>query len=502
VTDARAEESRLLEEIKSWVTQKVGAAALAPAGVDASSRGYIFQQKILPELQRDVDRSMESLGSFGQFALVYPPIRVPTTRGQIPNPLLTSRQYILSLKGLRARLTAENVMAFAVTPTDQALVQRMDRRIAEVMQVSNITEAASARTAAGYAAARRNVELLAAEAEAAMAAEGSQDPAHGAFLFGLLVRYRALAELCRVCEELTSPNGISGAAIASRVTAIAGELARASQAIEASNFSPADTMPMVIGTNQEAVAARLLVRWLGCYDAMTSRNPIPFYAFTAEVDAVSGGGQVDALTQGDLLEGLTFVVRAVHGEVATSVINDYAWVTSFAESGRSRKTMGLFGVEESVLQVDQFLTPVWIADVSYSRATGAVFKAGVEGRGVAIVEACSPAAAKVAFFPDPNLPLVQALGYQQTLGTTAVALPRCTAAGVHSIFAQALQGRADITNPQVRVRNMAFLPAAVVHYQSDKGMRQQLGCMGGQIAIDATALQQVTATQQLLQRFG
>ena len=95
LVDATREEARLLEEIKDWLQQKVGAAGLAPGSVDVSSRSYIFQQRILPELRRDVNRSLEVVGGFGQVALVTPP-----TGGvrREPNPLVDARREILGLK--------------------------------------------------------------------------------------------------------------------------------------------------------------------------------------------------------------------------------------------------------------------------------------------------------------------------------------------------------------------------------------------------------------------
>jgi hypothetical protein len=501
VGDARREESRILEEIKSWIAQRAGPAGLAPTSVDASSRGYIFQQKILPELKRDVDRALEALGSHGQFPLVAPPIRVPAPSGGQSNPLVHHRRHILSLKGLRARLGAESVAAFVVTDADRAAVDAMDRRVADVMYLSNVAEAAAARTEAGYSAARRNLEALAGELEQALAA-GVGSHGLGVFIGATLRRYQALAELCRACEELASPNGVSGAPIAARVEGLAEQLSRVARELEASDHSPADIMPIVVGVDQEALACRLLSRWIHCYDAMTARRPAPFYAFVAGMDALSGGGHVEPRAQGDLLEGLTFVVRAARGEIGVGLVADFSWVQAFAEASRARRALGLFGSEEQIVHIDEFLVPVWLADVLYSRSTGSVFKAGVEGRGVAIVEACAPSPEKVVLFPDQGSPLLQALGSPRAIGAAPVALPRCSATGVHPVFASAMLRMPDIVNPQIRVRSLGFLPAAIVHYQSAKGARQLAGCLNGQIPVDASARRQLEASHELLQRFG
>lgn len=500
VQDAQREEARLLDEIRAWVEQKVGAAAGAGSGVDSASRAFIFQQRILPDLRRDVDRALERFGGYGQFPLVTVPVRAPLQQTYVPNPLVAYRREILGLKGLKARLSSEDVTSFATRDADKLMVRFMDRHLTSLVHLSNVAEAAVSRTAGGYAAARRNLEVLSEDVAQSVATEGTQDPALGAFLGALHQRFQSLTEICRVCEEAGSPNGISGGALAERAEATAYTLAEAAQRVEASNYAPADAMPAVVAIHQEAASARSLARWLRAYDQITGRSQVPFPAFVGDLDALTGGAALPPEGQADLLEAMGFVLSAARGAAAAPVVGDFTWVGSWADAGRQKRSMGMFGVEEQVGQVAQFLNPVWVADVSFSRAQGAVFTSGQEQRAVAVLDACAPTPQRVVVVG--SAPLANALGVQGPLGGTPVAMPRSSPAQASAIMMQGLRGRPEYLNPRLRIRGLAFLAAASVTYTGGPQQRSATSCLSGQVPIDDFARTQVQTTQYLMQRYG
>lgn len=497
VRDAEKEESRLLEQIKSWVQQKVGATAVGGGGVDISTRSFLFQQKVLPELRRDVDRALETLGAFGQFRLVPPPIPVTAERD---NPLVQRRPHILTLKDLRARLASEQVGAFATTDVDKAAIQTLDRRLAELVYLSNVAEAASRRTAIGFSTARRNLESLLAEVDQSLALEGTREPGLAAYLAAVKARYSGLVELCRVCEEIADSASVSGATTADHLERVAIALDAVGPAIEASDYSPADTMPMVVGVRQEAAACRTLAKWLRSFDALSAGSRVAFSAFVQEVAGLFDGAPLEAT--GELLEVATFAVRAARGEVAIGAIVDDGWVGGWAEGARTKKAFGLFGAEERIARTEPFLLPIWAADVSYSAATGAVFKEGVEAKAFAIVDACSPTPERVRLYQDANHPIPLGLAVPRVIRSSAVALPRSTSAAAQTAITSALRARTDVRNPQVRVRGLGFVSAAVVHFDSSKGTRELVAAVGGGVPVDAGARVRLHAMQQLLQRLG
>lgn len=499
VQDAHREQARLVDEIKAWVEQRVGATGPA-SGVDVASRAYIFQQKVLPDLRRDVDRALERLGGFGQFPLVTVPVRAPVQQTHQPNPLVMYRREILGLKGLKARLSSEDVTSFATREADKLAIRFMDRHLTSLVHLSNVAEAAASRTAEGYAAAQRNLQLLSEEVAQSITTEGAQDPALGWFLGALQQRYRCLSEVCRLCEEAGSPNPISGAALADRADAVAAALTETAQRVEASNYAPADSMPVVVAVHQEAAATRALGRWLRAYDQITNRAHVPFPAFVADVDPLTCGGSLPPESQAELLEAVGFVLNAARGAASAPAVGDFSWVGAWAENHRQKKSLGMFGVDEQITSVDQYLAPFWVADVSFSRAQGAVFTSGQEQRAVVVLDACAPAPQRVVVLE--GTPLANALNTQRTFVGIPTAMPRSSPTQASAIMMQGLRSRPELLNPRLRIRGLAFLATASATYSAGQKQRTSTTCLNNQVPVDDFARSQVQTTQQMLQRYG
>jgi hypothetical protein len=290
--------------------------------------------------------------------------------------------------------------------------------------------------------------------------------------------------------------------MAERAEPVLAALASVPREIEASGFAPADTMPIVIGVNEELASFGLLIRWLRSYDAIASRRDISFAAFVTEMQSATGDARTTPEARADIVDAYGYGLSVLRGEVAVGIAADFSWVAAWVEQHRSRKSLGLFGTEEQVAQTTQLLVPVWIVDVLFARATGTVFKAGAESRGVALVEACDPRPEKTVFFADPAQPIVSALSTAGVVGATPLAIPRSSRATAQLVVQQALRSRPDVMSPRVQVRGLGFVSAAAVRYQSPKGTRDAIWAAAGSIPVDWSAVAQVELGQQLMQRFG
>ena len=509
VVDAKREEGRLLDEIKAWLANKVGGASLAGDGVDAASRAFIFRDKLLPELRRDVDRALERLTGFAQFPLVGPPLLPQPEDRSVPNPLVTGRGEILAMKGLRARLESEHVKSFAVEAEHRGEVAKLDQRVGDVIHLCNVAHAAAQRGEVGYGGARHNLEALATQTGEALALATDEDPASRSFLGGLRERYAHAAELCRVFEEASGPNPIQGSVLADRLDGALAGLDQARQAIEDSDFDPSESMPICIGVQAEVNAGRLAARWLRAYDVLTQARPMAFPEFVGVVTpAVGAGGSPEV--QAEMLEACGGVVQAARGEGTLPVVADFGWAEDWVEAERSKKGclgifdfLKLFGTEEEVQSVDQFLLPVWVARMGYSEQQGTVFKEGVESSALLLVDAVSPASGKVRIARELEGGLEGRLGREGALGGHDLALPLSSVKQAEQAFEGFARTRAEIKNARIEVQGLAFVAAVAAQYTSgDDGARQAVACMDGEIPTDAGAAGQLAPTRQLLASFG
>jgi hypothetical protein len=493
VVQAQAEESRLLTEIKAWVQDKVGVLGVS-SSVDASSRAFIFQQRILPELQRDIDRSIEAVGGHAEVPLVCPP--TPERSTGRANPLITQRPRILGLKDLRARLSSHQVREFALADADRAQVGEMDRRLGQVMHMANVADAAARRDGVGYVTARRNLDALSLDTAAALSGATGQQ---AVFLSALQNRYRALAEICELYGRVSEPAGISSVSDADTLQRLADALVEAADAIEKSEYSPVDAMPFVMAIRDEAAGCQLTKRWLQSHAAIS--GDVPFMTFVTLIQQVLS--QTGVKKAGiDLLEVLSQVIGAVRRETTIGVVANRAWIAPWTEQTRAKKTFGLLGNEEEVAGVREFYLPVWCAELTYSKAAGAVFKSGVEQHSLLAAPACSPKASDVLFADDRDHPIAHALAYPGLLDTTAVALPTVTWEDARRVFVEALGRRPDVMNPKLQPKGLVFVPAATATFRSKKGQRDAGAWLDGTLALDSAAVGGAGLVNTLIDRLG
>jgi hypothetical protein len=493
---AQKEESRVLEDIKRWLDQKVGSAGLGSENVDSASRSYIFGQRILPDLKRDVDRALETLGGYGQHGLMRLPIAA-SAAGKGVNPLISNRKTILDLKNLRARLASPQVTSFAASIDHKTAVESLDRRLAEISYLSNVVEASNKGGTQGYLGAKRNLLSLLEDIGQALVNPDS-DASYRAYLGGLQARYRSLVELCSICELLTT-GGFEATQLADRIGQAENDLRAAAVQIADSDYSPADSVPMSMGTKQEADGCRLLRRWLSAYGGLAPSGTMSFDEFRAAIESL-GRPQLSPEGKAELMETWSEALAAHARRMALPAYDDFSWVDAAVEGTRGKKTFGFLGNEEQVVEIRRFLLPVWVGTVNYSKSEGRVFKEGVEHQCMAIADACSPSASSVTFL-DEQSPMFASLRAPRHLPALDIALPQSLRSEMVAVLQQAARGRPDLLNSQVRIESLAFVAAALVTYDSKQGRRVVGFTNGRSLQIGAGTAAHIDSARRAVQQF-
>jgi hypothetical protein len=496
VHDAAREQARLTEEIRAWVEQRVG--ALGGGGtVDAASRSYLFQSRILPDVRREVDRALEWVGSYGQHPLLMMPMRTPTKGAMGIHPLLQQRAHILGLKGLRARLGSDSVTTFVQTDGDRSALAALDLQLGTVFHLSNVVDASQSRSAAGYAAARKNLESLADQTRRDPAQ--TADPGRATYAAALADRFASLGSLAALIEKLAS--AIPTPDDAAEASGLAHRLEDAASRVMASRYAPMESMPTALGVQAEAAGARALATWLAAYDAIASRSGAPFAQFVSDLEAVTGGPHVGAEQQLAILEGVAAQVQGIRGSLVLPTSTDVSWIAAWGEQARAKRSLGMFGADERVAEIAPFLLPVWVAEVSFTMNTGTVFSQGSEARAMAVVEACAPAAQKVVVLAGAHHAVSSALGGTASAAELPSALVASGRATAHAVIEQAMRSRPGVIQPRVTVRGLALLPAASVVFTGGASARGAVVCLAGHVPVDEVARTRIAATGHLLARY-
>lgn len=473
--NAREEEERLFEEIRSWVEQRVGGtdAAGDGTGIDASSRAYLFRKNLLPALQMAHDRAIETTHGFQRFPLL-PAVGVDDARDG--NPLLRKRTEIQGLKDLRARLASPDVGTFVVTDEDRTAIRRMDVELQEIQGLSNVVYAATERTARGFAAARSGLEALLEDTEPAPLAAA---------------RFRALADLAALLERVFGSAAPSGAALAPEAERIGEALREVAGGLEHGDEVDVESSLAAVAARKEAEHADQVACWLRSFDAIVRRVDLPFPAFLKDAIAILevAGAESDGAA---LIESWAEIQRSVRGEVPVLAHESFEWARPLGERERSGRLLGaiglgFLGLTEEVGGTEDFFLPFWLVEAGGRRW---------------MVDACrvtpSPVFELDTRWEDVGRRLDAPVALRRPL---TVAMPIVTARGARQAVASALR-EAGSHNAEMSEPRLALLPGTRIEFRKKgRARRQRLSCLDDRLALEQAVLDRLSVGRRLQERF-
>lgn len=488
--DAARARQTSAEQTDAWLRGRVGSNVDSPVEViDRASRGYIFNQRIFPELRRDVARVHEGLGPWLQAPLILPELsRAP---GGAPHPLSLYSGRMQALVALSGRLGHSEVQRFAVDEVAKAQLEQLGAPIDELIHLINIVEAGQRGGADGWGAVRSNLE--------AMASRPLTSSESDRFAGLRRERWQLLAALTRHYDDCArgqhSPSQLEG------IEALIVSLRGLAERLRACASAPVEARAFALAVEREAEGAQLLARWLRCSERLprAPEDSLP-HLYTTLAPLIPPGSSPDRAAT--LVEGWTELAAVSRQEIAICVIEDFAWAEAWAESVRGRKRLGLFGEDEVVETIERFLLPVWVAELRYSQQRGRLLGGGVEQRTLALLDACAGTAETVAIFDPVPEPLRAALTHPVRVGAIDIALPETTAADARVVMQRALSRRPEFQNARFEVRGLALIPAVTVRLRARAGQRQVSTALQGRVQASKRARERVETARWLFARFA
>lgn len=472
-------------EAADWLRSRVGGEGEAEV-VDQASRGFIFRQRILPELERDATRVCEGLGPWLQAPLILPELARGSTTGE--HPLLRHRGRLEALAHQRARLSQEQIARFAVGESERAELAAMQTQLDQMVHLINVVEAAERGGSEGWAAVHTNLEALARE------------PAGSAELGDLLTeRWRLLGALAQHYAEVAGdrhpPDQIEVIdGIVDGLRSLSAKLRERSPSGE--------LRACALGVEREAAGASSLVSWLRCRSGLPRARAHSLSHLREALTPLLPDGR-DPDHHVSLVNSWVEIAAAVRQETGFFALTDFSWVEAWAASQRRAKRFGLFGVDESILRIDTFFVPVWIAELTYSQHQGSFLGGGVEQQGLALVEACACSVDSFSILDPGHSEVYAALAQPTRLDSQEIALPATVAAEAQAVIDHALRLRSDLRNPRFELRGLALIPAATATLGSSQGQRRSAtAALGGRLPASTYARDRVELGRWFFGQFG
>ena len=498
---AEAEQEKLLDQLKGWVVQTLGVRDSGGAQIDYGTRSRIFRQEIYPSLAAEVERTLESFDPFGHGPLIKTPLAHQTGRGK-SHPLVKYRDAILALKALRMRLSDGEVQAFAMQAEEQWSLKYLDHRLSLLMGITNLVHATAQNgDPKSYLAAAKNVQQILKEIADLVSADGCVDESKTAFLTLQVNVFQSLMEYCQACGHLGELKAQNADWCGQRFRGIGADLQAVAHKLERCEQDPVACMALAYTLKMEMAECASVADWLGVFAMLDRVGDITFPEFLNHLFHYGGRNKADAL---GVAQTICETIQAKKGERSVQACPDFSWTTAWIDKTRRKPLLGLMGSDESVTREKCFFLPVWLCKVSHARRQKGVFsQKGVEETSLLLVSAIDP---------GPELVLLSnaaddwhgELQPRQSLKGKPVALPNSSAGEVKRMLAKAIPYKfPKMLNARIEEDpEMVFLPAVSVTYANKGSDRDASACKVWDLAFNSTVLDQVKATEQLLQRFA
>jgi hypothetical protein len=362
---------RLHGEIRDWLRKTAGVeGAASTSSIDVATRTFLFNERILPGLRRDVRRALdEHIGDVDGA-----PILTPALLSYLPGftredaLLVSKREQILGLRSLRARLEAEEVAAFATTSADRLALETLRADIDRTIIASNASYALASGIALGAELARTNLAAL--DGSTSAVAEVA-DPAAATVTRAFAVRSKALIATIDAVR-VTPPDQAALDGAAARLEETAQWLLTA----DTRDLRGALTST---GIQRDATAARVI----------------------ASIAQAIRGTTIGVVAMLDTLAPLaSYLAHCTRGKDAPWVV--FAWaqalaalstgagIPAVADTSWVNAAVGAAcGNGERPARVDVVLEPFWVYSARMTKAEGFFFVSGKQYDGVVLVPAAT-----------------------------------------------------------------------------------------------------------------
>jgi|HubBroStandDraft_4_1064222.scaffolds.fasta_scaffold03303_5 hypothetical protein len=477
---ARDQTEQLRQELQGWLSKLVSGAAAGGNAVDATSRAFIFRERLYPSLEMEFNRSMELLEGFREYPLYQTELGA-LFRGYSSeeSPLRAEHQQLAPVRNLTGKLCAPAVREFVVSAEDEQRLAAMQSSTMELIYTANIMQQSARYCAEGYVAARQNLDALrdlyhTTQKRAASASEKQ-------FLSASLARLESAGTVMDVLSRVySSASGeLMGSAFSGELDTAKNLYAQALQLVDESGYSPMQTVPWRHGVEKEVALVELQTGLLNAYDRVVANAGGSFFEFQSalvEFTRQSKAPVADPQSLAAVADGLALLVEARRGGRTLPRLADWSWLGDFQENNRSKKVMFL-GKEEQIESLEQYWQPFWLASLSFSQSEGALFKSGSAKQALLILDATSPQQCFASTVEDGSVLNVSLQGAsKRQVPDQRLTLPSLvTEASAQIILESYARSNPVLRNPKVTLQQVVYLPAARVVYKSKEGTRVLVG---------------------------
>jgi hypothetical protein len=496
---------KLKQELKAWLEQMiVGSGYGSSSTIDVNARRFIFSENVYPALKKDTDRQLESI----EYAPEAPMVQLKLTVGfqeYRHNPLLLSVGQGNNdwLKTLAARVSAQQLQDFAVTPGDKEKMKQLHFRVLSLIYYANVAYQLANPGVSAYQVVRQNLQALQKDYRAH--AQDVTDDSYRSYIIALDSRITGVLLLLDILiTALEKGRGVAPEAALAQLDRAIVALGKAEQQAIICTYNPLYAVPLQQGVQKDIMVAQIFRAIVKCYEVVTHTQSIEFGAFyDTLMDYVRALASIQSPDQVlGLLQSISVLLAARSGDDPVRILIDWSWLEPLVEGNRLKPT---FGTPETVGNVICHYHPYWVAALNYAEKSGIIFKSGTGREALILVDATATGTplVKHVLANDPNLPALQAgINTFNLLDKQTMALPALLSQDMaeKAMKAYASQNASQLGATIVKMIGLIYLPTAFVRYVGKNGNREILVSRLNLVNQNLTNL--LMQTEKFLRQYG
>lgn len=470
---AQEQTERASNELKHWLDQMVVESGSAGA-VDATSRKFIFAEKIYPALQLDYRRGMELYDDVHEYPLIsFDALNTMPRFAPNDHALVRSTETIPRLRALSLKLNSPLVASFALAEDDRRKLRDLDVGASNLVYLANVAKLLVQPSPEAYQSAKEN--LMALDKEYAEYLTLTHDLGYRKYLEAMRTRLEANVQVLDILARVFTPDAdFAPQVFLQELEIVRTKYQEAHQLCDESTHNPIMVVPLKSGLEREEKILALIEAILTSYRIGYQKRPLTFLYYYNDLKVLLGAlarNPNDPMQLVTAIEQINTILIARRGEPALRFVDDWNWCANQVEMGRKQS---LFGGGEIVASQAPYWHPFWFATIRYSIAKGAIFTSGVEQAGYMLMDATNDNATPVVVTATtPTYPSVHnSVQLVRPSDATPILPPLVARATADRAINAAARRVPDWRTVQTKIESVVYLPALIVTYQSKSGSRQ------------------------------
>jgi hypothetical protein len=483
---------KIQQELQNWISQYVSDQVRSTT-VDQASRGMIFREKLLPSLERELDRVTEAVGGYAEDPLFSLPAAKLLGNGAPASPIGSDDRLLEPAKALSNRVRSPAVQEFAVSTSDKSRLAAVERNVSQILFTSNLLRQSSRPPDEGYSGALNSLKAL-EEAHRQASGEGSIEARE--FHNACVQRLAAAAGVLDAVKDLYGGGDVAGSALSGRLQLIAKNYQEALDRAQRSNHSPLELIPWQRGAERELALAQLQAGLLTAYEIAAANRRASYAEFEQSVGGFASAAALRLTQPRDLqwiVAQLANLVEARRGSRGLPRVADWSWTSDALEQHRKKATLGFLGVNEEASIETYYWRPFWVGGLSYAVEKGAFLRKGSEAQAFALLDAVAPSSSHVTVLDGPMADQIQAALRREVVDNRLTLPLLAGREQAQKALGGFTQSKPELAHARVKLEAIVYLPAVVAQYRSKEGLRRQELAPLAAYANDTTNLRLGTA---------